>query len=124
MANTATQTVNFYAGGKPLHGTYTESIESNVFRTPMEGGIAKTAKKKGKTAVKHSMTYLYSTAELAAFKAWFKTTVHYGARFFNYPHPITDDIIDARIADGTYNVSPVNQRANYFYVQINFEVYE
>ena len=124
MANTASQSIAFYAGGKAMTGTYTESIRSNVLRTQMEGGIEKTAKRFGKAQITHNITYLYDASEYAAFKTWFKDTAKYGALFFNWTNPITDDIVDARISDGTYQVAPVNARGNYFYVQLNIETYE
>lgn len=124
MANTATQTIAFYSGGKAMTSSYTESVTPNVFRTPMEGGIPKTAVKKGKTAVNMSVTYLYSSSEYASFRSWFKNTAQYGSLFFNWTNPITDDVVDARIADSNYSVTPVNARGNYFFVTINFETFE
>lgn len=106
-----------------MHGQYTESVESNLFRTQMEGGIAKTAPKSGKQQVNHGVVYLMSTSELASFRTWFHDTALDGSKFFNWVHPITGDTIDARISDGTYSVNPVNARANYFYVTLNLESY-
>jgi hypothetical protein len=56
---------------------------------------------------------------------WFKDTAKDGSLFFNYtlPESANNDIIDARIMNGTYTAAPVNARMNYWYVTLQIESY-
>jgi hypothetical protein len=124
-SNTATSSINFYAGGKCMSSQYSESVVSNVLRSEMTGGYAKQAKRASRQVKQRDVVYLYSTTEFDAFKTWFKDTAKDGSLFFNYtlPESANNDIIDARIMNGTYTAAPVNARMNFFYVTLQIESY-
>jgi hypothetical protein len=125
MANTATSSINFYAGGKCMSAQYAETVVPNILRTEMTGGYAKQAKKSSRQVKTTEVVYLYSTTEFDAFKVWHKNTAKDGALFFNWTQPETanNDICDARIVNGVYSASPVNARMNYWYVSMTIERY-
>lgn len=115
--------INFYTGGKLLTGTVSEKPTSNIFRTQMEGGYAKQAKKNSKALVNRSVTYVYTAAEYEAFKTWFYNTAAHGSLFFNWLDPVDNVTKDTRIVNGEYEAAPVSPRMSHYTVAMTFESY-
>lgn len=123
MANNATSSINFYAGGRMLTSEYSESVNSNALRTDMTGGYAKQAKRASKQVKVCEATYFYTAAEFEAFKTWFKDTAADGVLFFNWNDPVSGNTIDARIVNGVYNAKPMNARMKHWNVVLQIESY-
>lgn len=122
-ANTATAAIASFSGGRFMSGQYSESIQSKVLRTDMDAGLPKQAKRNTRQLFQRNMTYLFTDAEYAAFKAWHKNTAQYGAKWFVYVDPVSGDTIDARIVEGKYDAQPVNARMNNWFVTFILEVW-
>ena len=115
--------INFYSGGKILTGEVVETANTNVYRTQMEGGYSKQAKRSHKSLVNRTVTYVYTAAEYESFKTWFYTTAANGALFFNWVDPVDNVTKDTRIVDGTYEASPASPRMSHWFVSMTFESY-
>jgi hypothetical protein len=115
--------INFYTGGTLMSRELSETANSNVLRTEMEGGYQKQAKKFSKSLLTRNVVYLFTNAEYAAFKTWFYTTAANGSLFFNWTDVVDNVTKDARIVNGVYEARPVAPSLSHWYVSFQLETY-
>ncbi len=85
---------------------YGEEPESALIRTQMESGPPKQAMVRSKAMVGRPVTYVYSDAEYASWKTWFRDTIARGADWFNWTDPQDGITKLARIEGGIYTAKP------------------
>jgi hypothetical protein len=74
---------------------YTESSGVNLLRTPMDSGPAK-QRYRGKKSSVMQVTFIMTTAQVAALQT-FATVTIYGIARFNFTHPRTNTTVEVRI---------------------------
>jgi len=78
-----------------------EQTDSVVERTEMERGIPKQRRMHSDARVEIGLVCHFDTkAEAAAFETWFYTTIHAGQDWFDFTHPRTGTVVQARIVEG------------------------
>lgn len=88
-------TVKHYAA------SFREQYGTALRRTPMETGPAKQAKHQSRVLVQVEMRLAFFTkAELDSFLTFFKTTVNWGADWFDWVHPRSGATLQARFVAG------------------------
>ncbi len=79
-----------------------EAPDSVVDRTEMERGIPKQRRIASDARVEIPMTLLFDTkVEAAAFEDWFYEDINAGQDFFDFTHPRTGVVVQARVVQGT-----------------------
>ncbi len=114
----------FPSNGKLLSSAYSEKNTASVYRTQMESGPPKQARRQSMTLEMHQVTYLFSNADYISFKTWFHTTVQQGALWFNWTDPVDSVVKDARAVNGDFASTPINPQMTHWKVTMNFETYE
>ena len=80
---------------------FSETPEPVVERSQMERGVPKQRRISSDARVEVQLTLHFdSAAEIAAFEAWFYTTIKAGQDWFDWPHPRTGATLQARIVGG------------------------
>lgn len=80
---------------------FSETPEPVVERSEMERGVPKQRRISSDARVELQLTLHFdTTAEIAAFEAWFYTTIKAGQDWFDFPHPRTGATVQARIVGG------------------------
>ncbi|TXI23131.1 MAG: hypothetical protein E6Q67_04950 [Roseateles sp.] len=75
--------------------------ESIVQRSEMERGIPKQQRTQSDARVEVQMTVHHDTkAEAAAFEDWFFDDLMGGQGWFDWTHPVTGTVVQARVVDG------------------------
>ena len=74
---------------------FSESIGALVLRTPMDAGPAK-ERYRGKRSNSMQLSFVMTTAQVAALETWIINTIRGTARF-GFPHPRTNTVVEARI---------------------------
>lgn len=79
----------------------TETPDSIVERSDMERGVPKQRRIASDARVQVQLTLHFdSAAQLADFEEWFYTTIRAGQDFFDWTHPRTGAVLQARIVNG------------------------
>ena len=79
----------------------TEAPDTIVERSEMERGIPKQRRIASDARVEVMLTLHFDTkAEAAAFETWFYTTINAGQAWFDWTHPRTGQVVQARIVGG------------------------
>lgn len=86
---------------------YTEQPQSQVIRTAMDAGPAKTRRRFTAASRNISVRYVLSAAQQAIFKAWWESDIAAGALPFDWPHD--GQTVSARIV-GEYQLSPLSDQ--------------
>lgn len=103
---------------------FNEKYESNLLRTEMEDGLPKQAKIKDKTLVTRSVNlYLSSKADYLSFLEWFKSTLQYGALWFDFTDPVTETVKQARFVGGELKGIPQNAHLANWYIATSIETW-
>lgn len=79
----------------PVTNDYSETMNINIIRTPMELGVAKQRRRSTMPTV-FTLSYIYTDANLATLQTFVYDTIQ-GVRRFNFTHPRTKEAIEARI---------------------------
>lgn len=103
---------------------YSRNQSELVRRTVMEDGYTKQARRSQIRRVIHNVQYLVSSDDLDTFETWFKGDAEFGAKFFDWTDPITDQEVEGRIVNGQYDIVPVTTRMNYYIISMQIEVYD
>lgn len=91
---------------RPIADGYNESLQSQVIRTQMDAGPAKSRRRFTAAARMVTARYVLTTSQVAAFEAWFVSDIGAGALAFDWPH--RSGTISARITgDPPYRLSPL-----------------
>lgn len=78
-----------------------EDVEPVVERTAMERGVPKQRRVHTDARVELPITVHFDTkAEAAAFETWFFDTIDAGQDWFDFTHPRTGSVVNARVVDG------------------------
>lgn len=86
---------------KVLMANFAEDAESAVMSTQMETGPAKVLKVKSRVMVSRAVQIrLASKADYLTFLTWFRTTLEYGALWFDWFDPVSETTRSARFAGG------------------------
>ena len=86
---------------KYVMGAYEEDRAPVVLRSEMERGLPKQRRMNSDTLVQVKVTLQFnSLAHHATFEAWFDSQIGAGADFFDWPHPRTGAVVQARIVGG------------------------
>ena len=93
----------FPSYGEFLLDGFGEQPESPLVRTNMESGPVKQAKLRSKIRVVRNVTYRFTNAEYVTWKTWHKTTVAFGALWFDWINPLDGATVQGRIINGLYN---------------------
>lgn len=81
----------------------TEDHATALQRTDMEGGLPKQAKVMSRVLVGRELDYtLASNTDYQAWVTWFRHTIGYGAAWFDWRDPVTQQIVQARIRNGKF----------------------
>lgn len=75
--------------------------ESVVERSEMERGIPKQRRKASDAREELDLTIYFDTkAEAGAFEDWFFDVINAGQDWFDFPHPVTAAVLQARVVNG------------------------
>lgn len=86
---------------------FQEEPNQNVFRTDVEQGPPKQGVKGSRSLVFRNVTYMAITkADYLSFVTWFRTTIHWGADWFDWTDPVDGVTKKASIKDGKYTAKP------------------
>lgn len=92
-----------------LSDGFSESRISNIIRTPMDAGVAK-SRMRGRRPQMLSAVYAMTNDQLDTFDTFLADTVRYVYRF-DIPHPRTGNVVEVRIVpqgDGeVYKIDPI-----------------
>lgn len=78
-----------------------EAPESVVERADMERGIPKQRRRSSDVRVELSLRLEFdSAADAASFETWFYNTIDAGQDFFDFTHPRTASVVQARFVGG------------------------
>ena len=116
--------IAFPAYGEIMTREFSETPSDNSYRTEMENGYAKQARRSQTNLVQMTIKYLFSAAEYATFKTWYFDTAAAGTSFFDWASPVDDVVRDTRIVKGTMTAVPVNPHMTHYYVSMTFEHYQ
>lgn len=101
---------------------FTESMGTNILRTPMDAGPAK-IRYRGKKPSMLNVTFLMTTAEVAVLETFLYTTTK-GITRFGFPHPRTGTVVEVRVVaqstDSLYSV--VYAAPGYWTVTMQLEI--
>lgn len=85
-----------------LEAAITETRESALLREAVESGPPKQRRTKSRVMITLAGTVLFRTAaDYAAFMTWFATTIKHGQDWFDFVHPRTGAIVQARFVGGS-----------------------
>ena len=88
-----------------------ETPDSVVERTDMERGRPKQRRIASDVRIEVQLTVQFDTkAQAAAFEAWFFDTIHAGQDYFDWQHPRTGAVLQARVVGGTLGPLKFEQR--------------
>lgn len=91
----------FPSYARVLASGFGEEAQPLVLRSDMERGVPKQRRVAADALVTVPVTVLFtSAADAAAFEAWFYSDAQAGAAFFDWVHPRTRQLVQARIVDG------------------------
>jgi hypothetical protein len=119
-----TASINFPSYGKIQYQGYSEKPRPNIYRTNMEGGPPKQARKYSLTFVERTVSYIFTAAEYATFKTWFYTTSQYGALWFNWNDPVDGTNKIARIMNGQITANPIGAGGDNWLINFTLETYQ
>lgn len=89
---------------------FAEQRATALGRTEMDVGPPKQARQKSRVMVQVKMKLaFYSKAELDAFLSFFVTDVKHGALWFDWTHPRTGQVLQARFVGGQ-ELAPIEHR--------------
>jgi len=115
--------ISFPNFGKVLFSQYSEKVRPIVYRTQMESGCPKQARRYTSTFVEHNVTYRFTEDEYSLFKDWFCNIIQYGAIWFNWFDPIDTITKKARIMDGQIHSNPISVNHELWLVSFTLETY-
>lgn len=115
--------ISFPTYGKLLTGSLTERPVPVIERTEMESGPQKQRRKQSTTMIERQVTYVFSAANYASFKTWFKDTALFGSLWFNWFDPVTSTTKDGRIVGGQIEAAPVDPKLSAWRVNFVLETY-
>lgn len=109
---------------RPLIQGFSRTPGPAVLRSAMEVGPEKVRQRTTAVADPMACTFRMTSAQLATFETFYKTTLGYGVERFDMPDPITGSTITVRMVGGSgsppYNVTYANP--DRYNVAITFEV--
>ena len=92
-----------------LFDSFQEQAESAVLRTQMEGGSFKQAQLYSQGNFNRTMTYVFTAAQFAVFKAWWRDELGLGAGWFDWPDPLDGSTKQVMMNLGVYSARPLDQ---------------
>lgn len=114
----------FPAYPKLLFDGFDEKPEPAILRTEMESGPPKQALIRSRTMITRSVQYLLeSNADYQSFLTWFKTTINYGADWFDWTDPVDDVLKSARIVGGDITPKPTRKNLSRWVVSFKLETW-
>lgn len=107
-----------------LQDNYGEKQGSNLHRTDVEQGQPKQGVKGSRALHSRTVTYLAtSLANYLAFETWFRTTVKWGALWFDWTDPKDGVTKKARIVNGEYDGKPMNGTLTHWDITFQIETW-
>jgi len=80
---------------------YSESPNSNVLRSEMDGGLAKQRPRRTKPIVTRAVKLrLRTKADKALFESWFRTAIFQGTGWFTFTDPVDGVVKQGRFVGG------------------------
>lgn len=110
--------------GKLLSEGFGNEPQSAVARTEMDSGPAKQRRVRGLVEHPRSCTYFMTSAERDTWLAWFRDDIDRGAKWFDWPDPVSGNTVSARIVGGQYSDKPHRGTLQHWRVAFTLETLE
>lgn len=101
---------------------YDEVQPSPLLRSDMEGGQPKQGRMRTRVLYERKVVYRAKTlADYQSFLTWYRTTVNFGADWFNWTDPVDSVSKPARIKGGEYEAKPVTPTLGHWDITLTLE---
>jgi len=85
-----------------------DQAESAVLRTEMESGHAKQAQKYTQAVFTRSLSYVFTSAQYAAFKTWWNDDIGLGSGWFDWDDPLDGATKTVMMKNGVFAAVPID----------------